>query len=917
MSARLKSCTLLLAVFVLCVLHSHSSAQSSTSNSDLVVYEDDLLAPWFHNTYNSSATLVSTEQAASGNASMKITSTSPWGWVSMHHGPWNTQGFNPAPYKSVDFEIYPTSSATSVAVFLENDRGESFPKIPRGTFTANAWSKVSVPMSELNPNNQMVGRLFIQDFSGVAKTYYVDNIRFVGEGPTLPAAPSLIAPANGSTNAAPNQTLSWNAAAGADTYRLQVSTSSAFSTLVIDQAGIQETSYEAGGLARNTSYYWRVRASNSGGASNWSPVWSFTTAGEQLSAPELSSPSNGAADQPTTLTLRWNAVLLATSYDLQISTTQDFSNLVVNASTILETSRTVGPLDPATTYYWRVRSVQLLIVSPWSNAWSFTTAGTGTGLATPSLVSPADNATNQPTNPTLAWNAVHQAESYHLQLSLNPNFNTLVSEYTSITATSRQVGGLSLNTQYYWRVRAQNSSGESNWSQAWNFTTADSAPPAQTYTLNATVQFPPLADPSQAQQADYKLVGLPGASNEPITTYLPGTPGADWQVYWDNGAAENYLIPYNGGGEFTFSVGKAFWMIKNGDWAINAVVPVPLLNESSEAEIPLNEGWNLITNPFMASVSWEDVQSVNSLADPLYVFANGSFIVADALEPYTGYYVFNTPSLETLRIPSGGSSNSLAQDQTNSALSVSSGWRINVTLHSKSLTDNLLWFGTSPDAQREYDALDFRKPRGFTSAATFFDRPEWDAVYRSFATDIRHPFENVEQWQFSVAAVPRTSAEIAFSGMETVPPEFSVYLIDEQSKTAVDLRSTRSYNFFPLKLETRFAVIVGTREEIEKRIQTVSSPTTIALGANYPNPFNPSTTIPFELPQQTSLSISVYNMLGQQVKTVFAGTLTPGRYNIEWDGTDASGSVVPTGAYFYRLSTNDGQSLTRNMILTK
>lgn len=99
--------------------------------------------------------------------------------------------------------------------------------------------------------------------------------------PTPPAAPTLSSPANGATGISTSPTLVWNSSSGATSYRLQVSTSSSFSTLTFDQSGITSTSQVVSGLANSTTYYWRVNASNSAGTSAWSSVWSFTTAASQ------------------------------------------------------------------------------------------------------------------------------------------------------------------------------------------------------------------------------------------------------------------------------------------------------------------------------------------------------------------------------------------------------------------------------------------------------------------------------------------------------------------------------------------------------------------------------------------------------------------------------------------------------------
>src|SRR5207247_2429464 len=92
-----------------------------------------------------------------------------------------------------------------------------------------------------------------------------------------PAPPVLATPANGATGVATNPTLTWNASSGATSYRIQVSTDAGFATTVVDQSNITTTSYAALHDALQTSYYWHVSATNSGGTSAYSTAWSFTT----------------------------------------------------------------------------------------------------------------------------------------------------------------------------------------------------------------------------------------------------------------------------------------------------------------------------------------------------------------------------------------------------------------------------------------------------------------------------------------------------------------------------------------------------------------------------------------------------------------------------------------------------------------
>ena len=73
------------------------------------------------------------------------------------------------------------------------------------------------------------------------------------------------------------------------------------------------------------------------------------------------------------------------------------------------------------------------------------------------------------------------------------------------------------------------------------------------------------------------------------------------------------------------------------------------------------------------------------------------------------------------------------------------------------------------------------------------------------------------------------------------------------------------------------------------------------LGANYPNPFNPATIIPYELATTSPVKLEVFNTIGQRVATLVDGNQEAGSYQAQWDGTDAAGQAAAAGLYFYRL----------------
>lgn len=192
---------------------------------------------------------------------------------------------------------------------------------------------------------------------------------------TIPSAPTLSAPGNGSSLFANATTLSWNTATGATTYRVQVSTTSDFSSILFDHAGLAPTSIPVSNLTYGTTYYWRVNATNSVGTSVWSGAWSFVTIDpNQLATPVLISPANGATGIGTNIKLTWNRTANAAAYQLQVSLAADFSTLVLNKTGITGTSMTVSKLKAKTQYYWRLRATNTTgtVTSAWAGR-SFTT----------------------------------------------------------------------------------------------------------------------------------------------------------------------------------------------------------------------------------------------------------------------------------------------------------------------------------------------------------------------------------------------------------------------------------------------------------------------------------------------------------------------------------------------------------------
>ena len=106
----------------------------------------------------------------------------------------------------------------------------------------------------------------------------------------------------------------------------------------------------------------------------------------------------------------------------------------------------------------------------------------------------------------------------------------------------------------------------------------------------------------------------------------------------------------------------------------------------------------------------------------------------------------------------------------------------------------------------------------------------------------------------------------------------------------------------------------GDPNDVDQSEQ-VNLPEAFNVIQNYPNPFNPLTTIEYNVPSRTQVTIEVFNVLGQKVRTLVNETKSAGSYRTEWDGIDDAGKPVSTGVYLYRFSAGDVVQTKKMMLL--
>ena len=111
-------------------------------------------------------------------------------------------------------------------------------------------------------------------------------------------------------------------------------------------------------------------------------------------------------------------------------------------------------------------------------------------------------------------------------------------------------------------------------------------------------------------------------------------------------------------------------------------------------------------------------------------------------------------------------------------------------------------------------------------------------------------------------------------------------------------------------------LILGLRSNQALEIDNLVVPKTYFLHQNFPNPFNPTTSIEYDLPEFSIVNISIFDLMGRKVKSLINLKQPAGYQSIRWDGTNSFGEIVSTGMYIYTIQAGDFRQ-AKKMVLVK
>nr|MBP6673465.1 T9SS type A sorting domain-containing protein [Bacteroidota bacterium] len=365
----------------------------------------------------------------------------------------------------------------------------------------------------------------------------------------------------------------------------------------------------------------------------------------------------------------------------------------------------------------------------------------------------------------------------------------------------------------------------------------------------------------------------------------------------------------------TVKRGEAYWLIAKNPVKLN-LGTTTMQGTEENFEVTLHPGYNMVGNPFPYRVSWQNSILPDSVERVLWSYHAGRYdSTTVVLEPFQGYWVKNrgklskTISISSLQVTTPGiipkqqnSINEPAQDE----------WKIRISARSSAAVDELNFAGVVNGSVDGLDSHDFSEPPlspdGYVTVSFRHTEGRLAADYRSVSTD-------GYVWDVELASSePNAQISIELTQFGTIDPSFRIYLLDNKQERVYDMTGQMEYSLKLGKNENSrsFRLIVGGSGFVEKNTNGIPLvPLEYSLSQNFPNPFNPSTTISYSLSHSGVTTVEIFNILGQKIKTLINEFQPIGRYSVQWDGRDNNQGSVSSGVYYYRVRCNEFSSVKK------
>jgi len=422
---------------------------------------------------------------------------------------------------------------------------------------------------------------------------------------------------------------------------------------------------------------------------------------------------------------------------------------------------------------------------------------------------------------------------------------------------------------------------------------------------------PPLDPASRALTPGWSLVGLP---------LVPGSGATVDGLLTGPSPGNAYAYDYPGGSyrlledAAPVAQGTGYWLATDAafSWAMTGT------RNLDGVTVPLRAGWNLVGNAIWFTgprnglrvihggntYTWTVAAQMGLVSASVqgYDPTTGAYQDTADLRPWHGYWINALVEGVSVQfywghfvpLPTAAGEKVRLDPDDDS-------WQSELVLEDAAGQRRSITIGMHPEATAGFDAV-YDSPLPPPSPAggprLLFDRPEWElAAGRAMARDIVNLRDEVTSWRI-VARSPNPGRAFLLWDPADWPDgvDFQLYLPGENRVVVMSMRQATSY---PLMLGTKDVELVIRTPDL------TSGTDAPALGdyrlAVSPNPFNPQTTVSFDLPVAGSAEVRIYSVRGELVSVLGDRHYEAGHHRETWSGTDRRGRDVPSGTYFARL----------------
>ena len=414
-----------------------------------------------------------------------------------------------------------------------------------------------------------------------------------------------------------------------------------------------------------------------------------------------------------------------------------------------------------------------------------------------------------------------------------------------------------------------------------------------------------IPQPAGSEENSYRLISIPiNADNKSPAAVLEDDLGTYDDTKWRffELRADQQYYEYQTISDI--KPGEGFWLITKEPGKVIDTGPGITNKTNEEFTFSLHAGWNFIGNPFNFSIPYKNLRMEDGSSFDIRSYLGNWAFYTDSLQPFSGYLLSSTTTTNLLIDPDLSTGTAKLLEKITPTKN-NEHWGINIIAACQYALDNDNFALVIPEASDGWDSYDRPEPPVIGKfVSVYFPHNEWNNLFKVYCIDARPEFLNGYTWQFEVKSNMSDYIKLYFEKIDNIPSEFEIWLVDDLLKTVSDLNESKFYRILNADEDhpRKLSIVVGDSSYIQNEfneLQVVSS--SYALYQNFPNPFNSSTTIRYQIPIASEVKLDIYNILGKKVESLVNEYQPAGYHYIIWN-ISQNNDQLASGVYFLRLT---------------